>query len=176
MPSFREILMKLGTQGAEVSRLGLGCMGMSFAYGAADDNESVATLRRALDLGITFLDTADMYGFGANEELVGATIADRRDEVFLATKFGITGDPRKPETRGINGSPEYVRSAIEASLQRLGVDHVDLYYQHRMDPRVPVEETVGAMAELVEAGKVRYLGLSEASAETIRRAHAVHPL
>ncbi|WP_427895467.1 aldo/keto reductase [Kribbella sp. GL6] len=168
--------MKLGSQGAEVSRLGLGCMGMSFAYGTADDNESVATLHRALDLGITFLDTADMYGFGANEELVGRAIADRRDEVFLATKFGITGDPRNPAVRGINGSPEYVRSAIDASLQRLGVDHVDLYYQHRMDPGVPVEETVGAMAELVQAGKVRYLGLSEASAETIRRAHAVHPI
>ncbi|MFD7157860.1 aldo/keto reductase [Kribbella sp. NPDC059898] len=168
--------MKLGSQGAEVSRLGLGCMGMSFAYGAADDNESIATLHRALDLGVTFLDTADMYGFGANEELVGQAIADRRDEVFLATKFGITGDPRNPAVRGINGSPEYVRSAIDASLQRLGVDHVDLYYQHRMDPAVPVEETVGAMAELVQAGKVRYLGLSEASAETIRRAHAVHPI
>ncbi|HEY3508192.1 MAG TPA: aldo/keto reductase [Kribbella sp.] len=168
--------MKLGTQGAEVSRLGLGCMGMSFAYGAADDNESVATLHRALDLGITFLDTADMYGFGANEELVGQAIADRRDEVFLATKFGITGDARNPAARGINGSPEYVRSAIDASLRRLGVDHVDLYYQHRMDPDVPVEETVGAMAELVAAGKVRYLGLSEASAETIRRAYAVHPI
>jgi aryl-alcohol dehydrogenase-like predicted oxidoreductase len=175
MPFFREILMKLGTQGAEVSRLGLGCMGMSFAYGAADDNESVATLHRALDLGITFLDTADLYGFGANEELVGATIADRRDEVFLATKFGITGDPLN-SAAGVNGSPEYVRSAIDASLQRLGVDHVDLYYQHRMDPGVPVEETVGAMASLVEAGKVRYLGLSEASAETIRRANAVHPI
>jgi aryl-alcohol dehydrogenase-like predicted oxidoreductase len=168
--------MKLGSQGAEVSRLGLGCMGMSFAYGAADDNESVATLHRALDLGITFLDTADMYGFGANEELIGATIADRRDEVFLATKFGIIGDPRNSSARGINGSPEYVRSAIDASLQRLRVDHVDLYYQHRMDPGVPVEETIGAMASLVEAGKVRYLGLSEASAETIRRAHAVHPI
>ena len=168
--------MKLGTQGAEVSRLGLGCMGMSFAYGAADDNESVATLHRALDLGITFLDTADMYGFGANEELIGAAIADRRDEVFLATKFGITGDPRDPSKRGISGSPEYVRSAIDASLQRLRVDHVDLYYQHRMDPDVPVEETAGAMASLVEAGKVRYLGLSEASAETIRRANAVHPI
>ncbi|MGZ0147245.1 aldo/keto reductase [Kribbella sp. WER1] len=168
--------MELGTQGAEVSRLGLGCMGMSFAYGAADDNESVATLHRALDLGVTFLDTADMYGAGANEELVGQAIADRRDEVFLATKFGIVGDPRHPERRGINGSPEYVRSAIDASLQRLGVDHVDLYYQHRMDPAVPIEETVGAMAELVTAGKVRYLGLSEASAETIRRAHAVHPI
>jgi aryl-alcohol dehydrogenase-like predicted oxidoreductase len=168
--------MKLGSQGAEVSRLGLGCMGMSFAYGVADDNESVATLHRALDLGITFLDTADLYGFGANEELVGAAIADRRDQVFLATKFGIVGDPRNSSTRGVNGSPEYVRSAIDASLQRLGVDHVDLYYQHRMDPDVPVEETVGAMASLVEAGKVRYLGLSEASAETIRRANAVHPI
>ncbi|MGW7686064.1 aldo/keto reductase [Kribbella sp. NPDC054772] len=168
--------MKLGSQGAEVSRLGLGCMGMSFAYGEADDNESVATLHRALDLGITFLDTADMYGFGANEELVGRTIADRRDDVFLATKFGITGDPRQSQERGVNGTPEYVRSAIDASLGRLGVDHVDLYYQHRMDPDVPVEETVGAMAELVAAGKVKYLGLSEASAETIRRAHAVHPI
>jgi aryl-alcohol dehydrogenase-like predicted oxidoreductase len=149
---------------------------MSFAYGPADESESVATLHRALDLGITFLDTADLYGFGANEELVGRAIAGRRDEVFLATKFGIVGDPFAPGTPGINGSPEYVRSAIDASLQRLGVDHVELYYQHRMDPGVPVEETVGAMAELVEAGKVRYLGLSEASAETIRRAHAVHPL
>jgi aryl-alcohol dehydrogenase-like predicted oxidoreductase len=168
--------MRLGNQGAEVSRLGLGCMGMSFAYGAADETESIATLHRALELGITFLDTADMYGFGANEELVGRAIADRRDEVFLATKFGITGDPRDPSVRGVNGTPEYVRSAIDASLRRLGVDHVDLYYQHRMDPDVPVEETVGAMASLVEAGKVRYLGLSEASAETIRRAHAVHPI
>ncbi|HEY4571806.1 MAG TPA: aldo/keto reductase, partial [Kribbella sp.] len=168
--------MRLGNQGAEVSRLGLGCMGMSFAYGAADETESIATLHRALELGITFLDTADMYGFGANEELVGRAIADRRDEVFLATKFGITGDPRDPSVRGVNGTPEYVRNSIDASLRRLGVDHVDLYYQHRMDPDVPVEETVGAMASLVEAGKVRYLGLSEASAETIRRAHAVHPI
>jgi len=168
--------MKLGSNGAEVSRLGLGCMGMSFAYGATDDTESIATLHRALDLGVTFLDTADLYGFGANEELVGRAVADRRDEVFLATKFGIVGDGRDPSRRGINGSPEYVRSSIDGSLQRLGVDHVDLYYQHRMDPTVPVEETVGAMAALVEAGKVRYLGLSEASAETIRRAHAVHPI
>ena len=168
--------MKLGTQGAEVSRLGLGCMGMSYAYGTTNDTESAATLHRALDLGVTFLDTADIYGFGANEELIGRTIADRRDEVFLATKFGITGDPLTDAVRGVNGSPGYVRSAIDASLRRLGVDHVDLYYQHRMDPGVPVEETVGAMAELVEAGKVRYLGLSEASAETIRRAHAVHPI
>ncbi|MEU8226069.1 aldo/keto reductase [Kribbella sp. NPDC048915] len=166
----------LGQQGAEVSDLGLGCMGMSFAYGAADEGESVATLHRALDLGVTFLDTADIYGFGANEELIGRTIAGRRDDVFLATKFGITGDPLQPETRGFNGSPEYVRSAIDASLRRLGVDHVDLYYQHRMDPAVPVEETIGAMSELVSAGKVRYLGVSEASAETIRRAHSVHPL
>ena len=168
--------MKLGSQGAEVSRLGLGCMGMSYAYGTTNDTESAATLHRALDLGVTFLDTADIYGFGANEELIGRTIADRRDEVFLATKFGITGDPLTDAVRGVNGSPGYVRSAIDASLRRLGGDHVDLYYQHRMDPGVPVEETVGAMAELVEAGKVRYLGLSEASAETIRRAHAVHPI
>jgi aryl-alcohol dehydrogenase-like predicted oxidoreductase len=168
--------MKLGSTGAEVSRLGLGCMGMSFAYGETDDTESIATLHRALDLGITFLDTADMYGFGANEELIGRTIKDRRDEVFLATKFGIVGDPRDPAVRGVNGSPAYVRSAIDASLGRLGVDHVELYYQHRADPAVPIEETVGAMASLVEAGKVRYLGLSEASADTIRRAQAVHPI
>ncbi|WP_329475356.1 aldo/keto reductase [Kribbella sp. NBC_01484] len=168
--------MKLGSNGAEVSRLGLGCMGMSFAYGTTDDTESIATLHRALDLGITFLDTADMYGYGANEELVGRAIADRRDEVFLATKFGIVMDPRDATKRGVNGAPGYVRSSIDASLRRLGLDHVDLYYQHRADPDVPVEETVGAMAELVEAGKVRYLGLSEASADTIRRAHAVHPI
>ncbi|GAA1579222.1 aldo/keto reductase [Kribbella hippodromi] len=167
--------MKLGNQGAEVSRLGLGCMGMSYAYGEPDDAESVATLHRALDLGITFLDTADIYGTGANEELVGRAIAGRRDEVFLATKFGIAGNPLTG-SNAVNGSPEYVRSAIDASLRRLGVDHVDLYYQHRIDPDVPVEDTVGAMAELIEAGKVRYLGLSEASAETIRRAHAVHPI
>jgi len=168
--------MKLGSTGAEVSRLGLGCMGMSYAYGATDDTESIATLHRALDLGITFLDTADLYGFGANEELIGRTIKDRRDEVFLATKFGIVGDPLRPGQSGVNGSPEYVRSAIDASLSRLGVDHVELYYQHRADPAVPIEETVAAMASLVEAGKVRYLGLSEVSADTIRRAHAVHPI
>ena len=167
--------MKLGSNGAEVSRLGLGCMGMSFAYGEADDTESIATLHRALDLGITFLDTADIYGFGANEELIGQAMKDRRDEMFLATKFGIVGDPLGGQ-RGANGSPAYVRSAIDASLGRLGVDHVELYYQHRADPAVPIEETVGAMASLVEAGKVRYLGLSEASADTIRRAHAVHPI
>jgi aryl-alcohol dehydrogenase-like predicted oxidoreductase len=151
-------------------------MGMSYAYGATDDTESIATLHRALDLGITFLDTADIYGFGVNEELIGTALKDRRNEVFLATKFGIVGDPTRPETRGANGSPAYVRSAIDASLGRLGVDHVELYYQHRADPDVPIEETVGAMASLVEAGKVRYLGLSEASADTIRRAHAVHPI
>jgi aryl-alcohol dehydrogenase-like predicted oxidoreductase len=176
MPTSLEITMKLGTTGAEVSRLGLGCMGMSFAYGQGDDTESIATVHRALDLGITFLDTADMYAFGVNEQLVGQAIAGRREEVFLATKFGIIGDPRDRTARHVNGSPEYVRASIDASLQRLGVDHVELYYQHRADPDVPIEETVGTMASLVEAGKVRYLGLSEASADTIRRAHAVHPI
>ncbi len=168
--------MILGSDGPEVSRLGLGCMGMSFAYGPGDDAESVATLHRALELGITFLDTADMYGAGANEELIGKAIAGRQDEVVLASKFGIVVDPETLAVTGVNGSPEYVRSALDASLGRLGVDHLDLYYQHRADPSVPIEETVGAMASLVEAGKVRYLGLSEASAETIRRAHAVHPI
>ncbi|WP_112245593.1 aldo/keto reductase [Kribbella monticola] len=168
--------MILGTNGPEVSRLGLGCMGMSFAYGPGDDAESVATLHRALDLGITFLDTADMYAAGANEELVGKAIVGRRDEVVLASKFGIVVDPATLKVIGVDGSPAYVRSAIDGSLARLGVDHLDLYYQHRPDPSVPIEETVGAMAELVEAGKVRYLGLSEASADTIRRAHAVHPI
>ena len=168
--------MILGTNGPDVSRLGLGCMGMSFAYGPGDDTESVATLHRALDLGITFLDTADMYAAGANEELVGKAIAGRRDEVVLASKFGIVMDPETFQLIKVDGSPSYVRSAIDASLTRLGVDHLDLYYQHRADPSVPIEETVGAMASLVEAGKVRYLGLSEASAETIRRAHAVHPI
>ncbi|TDU87440.1 aryl-alcohol dehydrogenase-like predicted oxidoreductase [Kribbella voronezhensis] len=168
--------MILGTNGPDVSRLGLGCMGMSFAYGPGDDAESVATLHRALDLGITFLDTADMYAAGANEELVGKAIAGRRDEMVLASKFGIVVDPATLKVVGVDGSPAYVRSAIDRSLARLGVDHLDLYYQHRADPSVPIEETVGTMAALVEAGKVRYLGLSEASAETIRRAHAVHPI
>ena len=166
----------LGSQGLTVSRQGLGCMGMSEFYGATDDTESVATIHRALELGVTLLDTADIYGPATNEELVGRAIAGRRDQVVLATKFGIVRDPANPAARGINGRPEYVRQACEASLRRLGIDHIDLYYQHRVDPATPIEETVGAMAELVRAGKVRYLGLSEASAATIRRAHAVHPI
>ena len=166
----------LGAQGLTVSAQGLGCMGMSEFYGAGDRGESVATIHRALDLGVDFLDTADVYGPHTNEELVGSAIKGRRDEVVLATKFGIVRDPDDPRRRGVNGRPEYVRSSIDVSLQRLGLDHVDLYYQHRVDPTVPIEETVGAMAELVQAGKVRFLGLSEAGPETIRRAHAVHPI
>jgi aryl-alcohol dehydrogenase-like predicted oxidoreductase len=166
----------LGTTSAlEVSALGLGCMGMSEFYGTGDEATGIATIRRALDLGVSFLDTADMYGPFTNEQLVGKAIAGRRDEVQLATKFG---NERNPDGSwiGINGRPEYVRSACDASLARLGVDHLDLYYQHRVDTSVPIEETVGAMKELVEAGKVRHLGLSEAAAATIRRAHAVHPI
>jgi aryl-alcohol dehydrogenase-like predicted oxidoreductase len=151
-------------------------MGMSEFYGTADESEAVATIHRALDLGVTLLDTADMYGPFTNEKLVGQAIGKRRDEVVLATKFGNVRDPDDPSVRRVDGSPAYVRSACDASLQRLGVDHIDLYYQHRVDKSVPIEETVGAMAELVTAGKVRYLGLSEASADTIRRAHAVHPI
>lgn len=164
-----------GSAALDVSALGLGCMGMSEFYGTADEGEAVATIHRALDLGVTFLDTADMYGPFTNEKLVGAAIAGRRDDVQLATKFGNERNPDGSWVR-VNGTPEYVRSACEASLRRLGVDHLDLYYQHRVDPTVPIEDTVGAMAELVAAGKVRHLGLSEASAETIRRAHAVHPI
>src|SRR5215217_3564503 len=165
----------LGGQGLVVSALGLGCMGMSQSYGPGDDQESVATIHRALDLGMTFLDTADVYGLSANERLVGKAIAGRRDEVVLATKFG---NQRRPDGSliRINGEPDYVRQACDASLERLGVDHIDLYYQHRVDNEVPIEETVGAMAELVDQGKVKYLGLSEAAPETIRRAHAVHPI
>jgi aryl-alcohol dehydrogenase-like predicted oxidoreductase len=166
----------LGTQGLTVAAQGLGCMGMSEFYGSADEGEAVATIHRALDLGVTLLDTSDAYGPQTNEQLVGRAIEDRRDEVVLATKFGIVRDPNDPSTRGVNGRPDYVLQACEASLRRLAVDHIDLYYQHRVDPDVPVEETVGAMAELVDAGKVRFLGLSEAAPATIRRAHAVHPI
>jgi len=163
-------------QGLRVSALGLGCMGMSEFYGAADEAESVATLHRALDLGVVFLDTADMYGPFTNEELVGRAIRGRRDQVVLATKFGIVRDGTNRTIRGINGKPDYVRQACDASLRRLGVDTIDLYYQHRVDPQTPIEETVGAMAELVRAGKVRHLGLSEAGTDTLRRAHRVHPI
>src|SRR3954464_10404922 len=166
----------LGDQGLIVSAQGLGCMGMSEFYGAGNRDEAVATIHRALDLGVNFLDTADVYGPHTNEELVGAAIKGKRDRVVLATKFGIVRDPDDPRRRGVNGRPEYVRSSIDGSLQRLGLDHVDLYYQHRVDPAVPIEDTVGAMAELVQAGKVRFLGLSEAGPETIRRAEAVHPI
>jgi len=166
----------LGTQGLTVAAQGLGCMGMSEFYGSADEGEAIATIHRALDLGVTLLDTSDAYGPHTNEQLVGRAIADRRDELVLATKFGIVRDPNDPTVRGVNGRPEYVHGACDASLRRLAVEHIDLYYQHRVDPDVPIEETVGAMAELVDAGKVRFVGLSEASAETIARANAVYPV
>ncbi len=166
---------KLGPEGPLVSVIGLGCMGMSAFYGRADEGEALRTIARALELGCDFLDTSDMYGPHTNEELVGRAIAGRREEVFLATKFGIRIEGEPPR-RSIDGSPEYVRAACEGSLRRLGVEHIDLYYQHRVDPRTPIEETVGAMSELVQEGKVRYLGLSEAAAETIARAHATHPI
>ena len=168
---------KLGSQGLEVSAQGLGCMGMTWAYGGGDEQSGLDTIHRALELGVTLLDTAEVYGPYTNERLVGRAIAGRRDQFEIATKFGFSFDPDNPYgPRGLDGSPENIRRVCEGSLERLGTDYIDLFYQHRVDPAVPIEETVGAMAELVEAGKVRYIGLSEASAEVIRRAHATHPL
>lgn len=170
------IYKRLGNSDLEISAIGLGCMGMSEFYGETNEAESLETLEKALELGLNFYDTADMYGPFTNEELLGKFVKGKREKVVIATKFGIERDPNDWTKRGINGKPEYVRKAVEASLQRLGIDEIDLYYQHRVDPNTPIEETVGAMVELVKEGKVKYLGLSEASAETLRRAHSIHPI